>query len=487
MPPKLAKEIIRKFLINWFSFDPSVHARAGHNAKVIKEAVEAVQIGDSVVEVDKKDPRHLTLAALRATAPRPKNIDHLAALDKILESERTRSAAVAMIHDDTLLQATLLAIENDRDFRHYLFPVPPASPAASALVVIPPQDTFHRWNYYTEVNYDILRTITEALYPERADMEWAFGIWETFEGTSEQVEEKFNQHCQRYGDQCLSSMKHVSIGGWVLQADFSENRKNINFYNKNTEVLKRILDRHTEDKKAGAELMRNRVKQVKAANIAAEGPDAPGLNRYKRELASKGHDLASKGVQTVISREEMLRLNKAKGDVKAAQELELLEQHEETIRRLTEIRKLRGLSLDEERDLEYAKRVLPSVKEMVNVPDDAIQVDVFSSNPATGEFGKSHFYTQAAAPPEDDKKSETVAHSHPAAAAAAARAGPLPSHFVSPLQREGQSLAPFAVQHMLAELAPQSIEAQRAAATRSADGLAPEPIVIHASEPDAKN
>jgi hypothetical protein len=183
----------------------------------------------------------------------------------------------------------------------------------------------------------------------------------------------------------------------------------------------------------------------------------------------------------------MLRLNKAKGNVKAAQELELLEQHEETIRKLTETKKLRELTLDEKSDLEYAERVLPSVKEMVNVPDDAIQVDVFSSNPATGEFGKSHFYTQAAAPPEDDKKSETAAHSHPAAAAAAARAGPLPPHFVSPLQREGQPLAPFAVQHMLAELAPQSIEAQRAAATRSADGLAPEPIVIHASGPDTKN
>jgi len=471
-PAPNAKAIIHKFLMHWLAFDPSVHARAGHNAKAISEAIEKVQIGESKVDVDSKDPGHLTVSVLRANPVKPTKFKHMVALDKILESERTKAAALAMLNDHALLNATLLAVDEERDFKHYLCPVGGDLAVAKAAAIIPPQDTFHRWNYYMEVNHDKLRTITEALYPERADLEWAFGLWEVFDGTREQVDEKFNQHCQKYSDQCRSTIRHIGFGGWVLQADFAENRKKIEFYNKHTEVLKRILDRHTDDRKTGADLMRNRVTQMKAANIAADGPDAPGLNRYKREVASRGQDLASKGVQQVISREAMLRLEKAKGDVKAAQELELLDQHEATVKRLTELKTLRPLTREEVVELEEAERVLPSVREMVNVPEDAIQVDVFSSDPKSGEFGKTHFYTKAFAPDEDQKTSEQPTHP-------ALRAN-LPQNFVSPAQKPGQQLAPFAVEHMLTELAPQSEAAQKQAALRDAEGKAQPPVVIHA-------
>ena len=51
-----------------------------------------------------------------------------------------------------------------------------------------------------------------------------------------------------------------------MLADFKENRKKIEFYNRNTEVLKRILDRHADDKKLGSELMKNRIKHVLVTN-----------------------------------------------------------------------------------------------------------------------------------------------------------------------------------------------------------------------------
>ena len=47
-------------------------------------------------------------------------------------------------------------------------------------------------------------------------------------------------------------------------------------------------------------------------------------------------------------------------------------------------------------DVKFARL---QAKEMINVPDDAIQVDVFTTD-ADGNMQKSHFYTKAEAPEE---------------------------------------------------------------------------------------
>lgn len=459
MPADAAKAIIGGFLRRWLEFDPSVHVRSGHDAKAVADAVARVPVGAGEAFVDTKDPDHLPLAAVLEAAPAPAP-EHRAAFATITASPRAYAAAAALLHDACLADAALVALENEAAFRSYLFPVAAGSAAAHAATHVPPQDTFHRWAYYTEVNHDALRTVTEALYPERADLDWAIGLWEVFEGTPEETAAKFEAHCQRYQDECSSSIRSISFGGWTLLADFSENRKKIEFYNRHTEVLKRILDRHTADKKIGADLMRKRVVAAKAANIAEDGPDAAGLNKYRQQLAARGQDLAGKGVAKVISPEQMRRLEKAGGDVKAAQELELLEQHEETVRTLTALAKTRPLDPNEQRDLDFAVADLPRVREMVAVPPGAIQVDVFEHNTKTGSFTKTHFYTEAEAPPAPGEAKTAGAGAgarpeHPAVAMATAYPPP--------------QLAPFAAEHQLSALAPRSDAARRAEAVRDSD------------------
>lgn len=394
IPQATAKAIINVFLTNWLRFDPSVHVRSGHDAKIIAATVAEIQIGDTTVQVDSADPNHLTLDAVRRAAPIPLP-EHKDAFATITTTKRSYDAVVELLRDEDLADAAMTAIEASEHFRQYLLPVTKSSPARPAADNVPPQDTFHRWTYYTEVNYEELRTITEVLYPERPDLDWAIAVWDMFEGTDEEVNAAFEKYCQRYADEVPSSIKALEFGSWSLLADFKENRKKIQFYNKNTEVLKRILDRHSEDKRMGAELMRNRVRHTKARNIATDGPDAPGLAQYKRAVAERGQDLTSKGVEKVISPEEMRRLEKAKGSIKAAQELELLEQLEKTIRDLSELEKLRPLTEEETRDITHARSYIEQVREMVAVPDDTVQVDVFTSDPSTGGFSKSHFYTKA--------------------------------------------------------------------------------------------
>lgn len=408
MPANAAKEIIGSFLRNWLEFDPNVHVRSGYDAKAVENALKTTALR---TVVDSKDPNRLTLEALRASAPNP-SAEHRDAFTKITATKQSYNAVVSLLRDEDLLDAVLHAASARDEFCQYLFPVSKDSPARPAADVIPPQDTFHRWSYYTEVNYEEIRTITESIYPDRLDLDWAIALWDVFEGTTEEVDAAFNKHCQRFQDEIPSSIKSLEFGSWSLLADFKENRKKIQFYNKNTEVLKRILDRHSEDKRIGADLMKNRVRQVKARNIREDGPDALGLKQYKDSCSALGNDLNKKGAKKVISQEEMKRLDKANGSLKAAKELELLEHHEKTIADLSEIEKLRTLDSNEARDLTYAKTNIEKVREMIEVPDDTVQVNVFTNDTSTGEFGKTHFYTKADEPVSH--KDTTDESCHPA-------------------------------------------------------------------------
>ena len=398
LPPALAKGIISAFLRNWFEFDPNVHVRAGHNADVVAAAVAAAAAASATTveanakaTVDPADPSHLTLETMRAPAT-PPAAEHANAV-ALLREPRARAAITHLLRDDGLAEAAATALAAADAFKLYLMPIAAGSAARTAADTVPPQDTFHRWAYYAEVNYEELRTVTEALYPERADLDWAIGIWDEFEGTSEEVDAAFEKYCHRYQDEMPSAVRALSFGAWSLLADFKENRKKIEFFNKNTEVLKRILDRHAEDKRMGAELMRNRVRQTKARNIVEDGPDAPGLKEYKRSTAERGQDLRAKGTERVISAEEMLRLEKAGGSIKAAKELEHLEQLEKQISDLEGVAASRTLTLIEQQELDIAKRAIGLAREMVEVPVDAVQVDVFTTG--GGNITKSHFYTKS--------------------------------------------------------------------------------------------
>jgi hypothetical protein len=77
---------------------------------------------------------------------------------------------------------------------------------------------------------------------------------------------------------------------------------------------------------------------------------------------------------------------------------------------------------------------------MAAVPDDAIQIDVFSSNPATGDFSRGLFYTKAEAPEHMSKDAQA------GAALTAPSVTPLPP------------LAPYAIEHILQDAAPRSVD-----------------------------
>jgi hypothetical protein len=394
IPKESAKAIIKSFLDYYLNYDISTHVRSAHDLKTIQSALIEQKIGNTYTLIDTKDPSHLTLKAIKSNIE--VSDEHKTYVNTILNNKKSLECVVHVLLDKELTEAVRIATTNSNEFRHYLYPL--YVPQDIKNVNIPPQDSFHRWSYYTEVNYDQLRILTEALYPERPDLDWAIALWDIFEGSQSEIDVAFEKHCQKYQDDIPSSIKAIEFGSWSILADFNKNRENIQFYNKNTEVLKRILDRHADDKNIGAELMRNRVRQTKAKNISDTGPDAVGLNNYKRNVVEGKKDLSRRGVEQVISASEMKRLEKSNGNIKLAKEFEYLEQLEKTICDLSDIKKYRALTANEENNLSDALQNIERAREMSIVPEDSIQVDVFTTDSLTGGFSKTHFYTKAEAP-----------------------------------------------------------------------------------------
>ena len=398
-PEDSGKAIINHFLLSLFKFDPNKHVRSAtiDDAKIEEEVINVC--GNDII-LDAKDPSRVPLKTLLSN-PDVTTFEHKELFMRIVETPSTYNAFKLLLEDNFSISEINTVLENKNEFKALLSPLPKDNSVMGATKILPPRDVFYRWSYYNEVNCEELRHVTSSLYLDKPDLDMLFAAWDTIEGTQQKVDEEFTKYCQRHQTEFPADIKNTDFGGWTFFADFKQNREKINFCNRNTEVLKRILDRHESDKQLGADLMKNRIRQRKAKNIAEDGPDAPGLSQYKSI-----HGISLPGAEKVISHEEMLRLEKAKGNIKAAKELEFLENLESQIQGYKNIEKNRGeLTREEQVELSSLYERLKMAHEMADVPDDAIQVDVFTNDTKSGTFTKSSFYT----------KSEELLNSHPPA------------------------------------------------------------------------
>jgi hypothetical protein len=94
----------------------------------------------------------------------------------------------------------------------------------------------------------------------------------------------------------------------------------------------------------------------------------------------------------------MKRLARARGDLKAAQELKHIDDIEAKQRTLQELKKTRALTEIEQKEVEKLGREHAKAQEMLAIPPEAVQVDVWTHDAESGELKKSHFYTAAEAP-----------------------------------------------------------------------------------------
>lgn len=350
-----ARKLILKFLNRNFNFNPDNHLRGSHSEN--KADPERKPKADAIRQVcevaAKSDSIDAKLAAQPEKTYQYLRGNMLKTYQTTVESTSVLKQVIACMLDPVLnaddkqgilmkkykLLTTLCA-----DMKKVAEPLASAD-TLSAWKVDPPVDVFHQFNRYLTNHYEQLREVCAALYNEKPDIEYSVIVYKAFD-SAEAAATHRNQHEGLFRAEVLT----IENTGATLIGPFKENRGRIMFYNKNLEVMKRMMEQMESDHKLGTDLMEKKVKKQKKRNIMQDGPDAAGLKDYSKAL----NTIQDLGAKKVLTREEQDALSAAQ-----------------------------------------------TIKEDAEVPDDAIQVDVFfpkTMSDGTVELGKTKLYTQAEKP-----------------------------------------------------------------------------------------
>lgn len=284
MPPAVAADLVKGFLASIFEFDPDAHVRSAYDSFVLAKRVPTAEAAEHIARIATEHA-----AAHNYTASPPVTVDPSDPWRPSLEE----------------LQAMR----------------PADDPTRGAIESIPPQDTFHRWNFYTAVNYEKLREATAAIYHDRPDLEVAIAPYEMLRSDERSTAlDKFDKFKVAHAREVISDIYAAQAGKWTLLGDFAANREKVDVLGPETAILKRIFERHEEDAKMGKSLMEHRIKRAKAKNIAMAGADDPALGDYIKHGSGK-NSAASTGGRRVLTPEELAVLEKAKGDMAEARRL----------------------------------------------------------------------------------------------------------------------------------------------------------------------
>jgi hypothetical protein len=76
------------------------------------------------------------------------------------------------------------------------------------------------------------------------------------------------------------SIRSVNFNEISLLGPWEQNRENYNYYTKETEILKRMIDTHKEEERFANQMTKDRMRKKKEENQAELGSDDQGLNDY---------------------------------------------------------------------------------------------------------------------------------------------------------------------------------------------------------------
>lgn len=366
---KAVKVQLEDFLRHNFDYNPDIHVRKcykdnlGDPERVGKFAEMKEKMASPSVK-----PRSGKFEELREKLAKSLSSEDLSTLDELIEENQSLAANVftqsrnaskvikdvnrslveykngTMDNDD--IRSILVNCENSlREVSNEMYPYV-LNRVEGAYEWFPPADVFHHFDRYLSNHFELFREAVQILYNEKPDIEFAVQFYDQSFGS----EEDAIKARQKIQDRVTASVITITNEGWYLLGPFKRNRERMDFYNKETEILKRMAEQQEDDSKLGADLMKKRVRRQKEKNIIEAGPDDPGLEKYKDALSV----IESLGAKSVLTNEEKAKMAEAQ-----------------------------------------------RLKEMTEVPPDSIQVDIH--RPVEDDDGniklvRDKFYTKAEAP-----------------------------------------------------------------------------------------
>jgi hypothetical protein len=244
--------IVQEFLENLFQFDPDEHVRSAYRPQPKDTERKSVKTPAAKLAM-----QHL----MKTDSSFKENMDKVKALDEL--KEKTGSVA----RDEKL------PVDNDAKVLD-----DPNGVERFTTEMIPPVDTFGRFNRYFEVNYDKLREVTNDLYCEKPDLDRAI-CPHAWHDTRDEADTYINKH----KDEMIAEVTVAHSGKWNFFAPWEKVRSSARYFNSQTIVLEEMLKQIEQDSKLGQDLMKKRVAKKKKKNIEESGPDDPGFAKWKAQ------------------------------------------------------------------------------------------------------------------------------------------------------------------------------------------------------------
>jgi len=224
---------------------------------------------------------------------------------------------------------------------------------------VPPDDTFHNFQYYMDSNYEEIRGVTERLYKLTPDLDVGIIPYGSFKS-----EEDADDFVERNKTGTIASIITLKNGKWNFLESFKANRERIEAYRGT--IVDDILEQVKEDTKLGAELTRDRALRRRTENIKESRPD-PKMVREYMESNSQTDENGVSVSNNSVSYDDQEKIWKLHQEEKLNYENKLIE--------------------------------LDSKKEET-APHDAVRVNVLNFSGGGKELKKSHFYSAAKKPME---------------------------------------------------------------------------------------
>lgn len=331
------KQSVKEFLDRQFNYNPDIHLRGSHTENVadpermiMKDFVHAKQCSKTVenLELSEKDLKESYTSLYQISK-------ELKMISLALSNIGGDSQSVLMKKIDQLneINERLTRQAKDNSWDDIKF-----------SIINPPAETFYNFDRYINDHYEDLKEVVNQVYNEKHDLEYGVILYDTFK-TEEEAKNYRHQHEAEFKTEVFT----IENNAVTLLGPFKENRERLDFYNKNTEIMKGMMEQLEADHKLGKDLMEKQVKQQKKKNIEECGPDAPGLSEYSK-----------------------------------------------TMNKVREMGASSGLTPEQKKEMEELSNKAKAIRESLETPDESIQVDVFHTE--NGSMNKTHFYTQSEAP-----------------------------------------------------------------------------------------
>jgi hypothetical protein len=148
-----------------------------------------------------------------------------------------------------------------------------------ATNMIPPIDLYERIDFFMKAHWDELNEVVDDLIGYKRQYDRAINVYAVLPS-----KEKATMWMEKHAETVMATVYMARTGNWTIFDARPEIQQTIQFFNKNTKLMKEMIDHHERDEKIGRDMMKKTVRSAKRKNVEEEGDVDPAFLKYASQI-----------------------------------------------------------------------------------------------------------------------------------------------------------------------------------------------------------